>query len=375
VNRTLKLQRDFGIRRWLADTGCGHDLVQTSLVVRERGEAYIRLRAPKYLTSANGLTSITKEMTMYLPQLDEMAEMLCCPSTPSDISIGKRCLEGGYAFHWPPYSQHPFFIKPDGTRVIMDVEGNIPYLMGGGEYACVGEEDVANTDYDDDDDDVPVVAHYPGMRRAKPAPVKDSSVGHTDTPSVDAEPTGQPIPEDPWQLSPDDMQRPNISLGGGLPLANGCGSQIPPISSGDIGPVYSRGFRDVVNEAFALRRLATHKPNLDSCDTCRRAKAIRMKHVRSHNKAESRVHKSMGPPPEKFGNQVILDHILARNELNWGCKGEASSLTLMDRATGFRWARGSRTTLEERVWRSSNDSKGQCPQTRSCISGRTMCQR
>jgi hypothetical protein len=140
MSRTIKAQNDFGIRRWLADTGCGDDLVQTSLVLKGGGKAYIRMRAPKYLNTATGLTSITKEMTMCIPQLDEMAEMLCCQNSPEVISIGKRCLEMGYAFFWPPVSKRPFFIKPDGTRIVMHVEGNIPYLNGGGEdTACAGE--------------------------------------------------------------------------------------------------------------------------------------------------------------------------------------------------------------------------------------------
>jgi hypothetical protein len=90
VDRTREIEYDFGVRRWLADTGCGRDLVRTSLVVRRGGEAYMRMRAPKYLNTANGLTSITKEVTLYLPQLDEMADMLCCQNTPSVISICKR---------------------------------------------------------------------------------------------------------------------------------------------------------------------------------------------------------------------------------------------------------------------------------------------
>jgi hypothetical protein len=104
VNRKRKVEYDFGIRRWLADTGCGHDLVQTSLVVRRGGEAYIRMRTPKYPNTADGLTSIAWEVTMYLPQLGEMADMLCCRNTPSVISIDNRCIDEGSAFSWPPYS-------------------------------------------------------------------------------------------------------------------------------------------------------------------------------------------------------------------------------------------------------------------------------
>jgi hypothetical protein len=106
----------------------------------------MRMRAPKILNTVNGLTSIAKEVTMHLPQLDEMADVLCFQNTPSVISIGGRCIGKGYAFCWPPHSQNPFFVKPDGTKVIVEVEGNIPYVMNGRAEACVGEEDASGTD-------------------------------------------------------------------------------------------------------------------------------------------------------------------------------------------------------------------------------------
>jgi hypothetical protein len=109
MSRAIKAQRDFGIRRWLTDAGCGRDLVQTSLALKGGGKVYVRLRAPKHLNIANGSTSITKEMTMCMPPLDEMAEMLCCQNTPAVISVGERCFEMGCAFFWPPFSQRPLF--------------------------------------------------------------------------------------------------------------------------------------------------------------------------------------------------------------------------------------------------------------------------
>jgi hypothetical protein len=86
--------------------------------------------------------------------------------------------------------------------------------------------------------------------------------------------------------------------------------------------------------------LATHKPKLKSCNSCRRAKALRAKHVRTLKKAQHRIRKSRGPIPDNFGDQVTLDHIISRNLQNLGCGGQTSALTLMDRATGFRWGKG-----------------------------------
>jgi hypothetical protein len=94
VNRKNMDRCDLGIRRWLADAGCGYDLVQTSIAGDLGGQSLIRLRGPKYLQMAHGVTSLRREITMCVPQLDEFAEILCVRNTPSVISIGERCGDG-----------------------------------------------------------------------------------------------------------------------------------------------------------------------------------------------------------------------------------------------------------------------------------------
>jgi hypothetical protein len=37
---------------------------------------------------------------------------------------------------------------------------------------------------------------------------------------------------------------------------------------------------------------------------------------------------------------VTLDHIIAKRDLERGYKGQTTALTLIDRATNFRWGRG-----------------------------------
>jgi hypothetical protein len=72
MNRDSRVRRDFGIRRRLADAGCGYDLVQSSIVANQGGQSFIRLQAPKYLNTANGLTSIHQEITMCIRQLTNL---------------------------------------------------------------------------------------------------------------------------------------------------------------------------------------------------------------------------------------------------------------------------------------------------------------
>jgi hypothetical protein len=154
IGSKTKAARDFGIRRWFADAGCGRDLVSSSVVVQAGGKAYIQAKPPKYLNTANGITAVAKGVTMYIPHLDEIADIMCLTHTPSVLSIGKRCMTMGYAFFWPPFSEHPVFVKPDGSRVTMDVEGNIPYLTGETTDDACPAEPYDGPDTDDEDPDM-----------------------------------------------------------------------------------------------------------------------------------------------------------------------------------------------------------------------------
>jgi hypothetical protein len=118
------------------------------------GEAYIRLRVPKYMNTANGVTSIAKEFSMCIPQVGEMAEVLCGDKTPAVIGIGERCLEMGRGFFWPPFAERPFFVKPAGSRITVEAEGNILYLAGREvDNACPAEgTDGPDTEAENDED-------------------------------------------------------------------------------------------------------------------------------------------------------------------------------------------------------------------------------
>jgi hypothetical protein len=52
IGGEIKAEQDFGVRRWLADAGCSHDLVSTSVVLQAGGKAYIQVRALEYLNAA-----------------------------------------------------------------------------------------------------------------------------------------------------------------------------------------------------------------------------------------------------------------------------------------------------------------------------------
>jgi hypothetical protein len=118
-------------------------------------------------------------------------------------------------------------------------------------------------------------------------------------------------------------------------------------NQGDLKVMYSRDFVDSTPEALTMRHLATRKPKLRSCDACRHAKALRARHFRTSKKAINRAHKFQGPMPENFGDQVILEHIIARNERNLGFAKQTCAFTFMNRAIDFRWGKGFRKKTGE----------------------------
>jgi hypothetical protein len=83
-----------------------------------------------------------------------MTDIMRLTRTPSVLNIGERCVTMGYIFFWPPYSERQFFVKADGARVTMDVEGNILYLTGETTDDACPAEPCDGPDTDDEDPDV-----------------------------------------------------------------------------------------------------------------------------------------------------------------------------------------------------------------------------
>lgn len=65
------------------------------------------------------------------PIFDDNCEFYIMKSSPTVISVGKRCLHYGYYFIWLPGKQ-PVMVMPTKQIVLLDVENNIPYLREDG---------------------------------------------------------------------------------------------------------------------------------------------------------------------------------------------------------------------------------------------------
>ena len=87
----------------------------------------IRNVKPVDLHTANGTTTFNKALKFHVGPLSEDATAFVLPDTPWVLSVGLRCKEMGYGFHWFAY-QNPYITLPDGTRIDLEVDGGIPYL-------------------------------------------------------------------------------------------------------------------------------------------------------------------------------------------------------------------------------------------------------
>ena len=83
---------------------------------------------PITLHTANGLTDCTLCVSQQIVGLHETVEPYILDSTPAVLSIGRRCVEDGCAFHWEPYSLAPTMITAKGVVVQLVSRDCCPYL-------------------------------------------------------------------------------------------------------------------------------------------------------------------------------------------------------------------------------------------------------
>ena len=119
-------------RLWLCDTGSAHDIVgRTGLPDRWIQELTEELEQPVRLETATGEILADKTIGLEFEAIGEQEiRPFVLENAPDLISIGRRCLEMGYSFHWPSGSKSPFFVLPESNqRVHLQVVDYLPYLV------------------------------------------------------------------------------------------------------------------------------------------------------------------------------------------------------------------------------------------------------
>jgi len=124
-----------GVRRWLVDTGCPFDLIaHKELDAHE--ETFIK-KATKLirLSTPNGIVDADKMVSFRIPMLDGNIDAHIMKSSPTVMSIGRRCMTMGYGFVWRP-GRNPFMITNTGKKINLEVIDYIPYLPVTKSVAC-----------------------------------------------------------------------------------------------------------------------------------------------------------------------------------------------------------------------------------------------
>ena len=173
---------------WLVDSGCGHDLLSKKEVA-DAGLDQIPCENPVRFNTAGGPTTATTVSPVFIDELRGNVRPYVLPSTPSVVSMGRRCGHEGYSFVWSS-GKCPYFVTPDGQMLRLRVQGDIPYIVPGDPFCqpialgSLTEEERAS---------MPVVADLEGTSAPKETPMVPS--GQQDLPAL---PHAQHAP---WQCN------------------------------------------------------------------------------------------------------------------------------------------------------------------------------
>ena len=98
------------IRSWVADTGSSVDVVDGHKLSRN-GLRQAHALEPVHYRTAAGIASVTSSIELQSKHLGTIDAMIMNGS-PDVISMGRRCVEEGYGFHWYPFQAAPYIDKP-----------------------------------------------------------------------------------------------------------------------------------------------------------------------------------------------------------------------------------------------------------------------
>merc|ERR1711972_512047 len=80
------------------------------------------------MSTAGGRTRCDHKINIAFPSLsDEALVAHVLDDTPPVVSIGRLCMKHNYPFYWPKGEQ-PYFVRPAGQRITLDVSDFIPYI-------------------------------------------------------------------------------------------------------------------------------------------------------------------------------------------------------------------------------------------------------
>ena len=129
---------------FLADTGSEEDLVGTADAIQFFPDTPPHPASREVnLITANGAVMGSQTITTAVPEFGKDLEFYVLDDTPPVCSVGKRCMEDGFGFYWPPFKA-PYFVSPSGERIKCTMRGKGP-VIGGSEFASPAPEASSRT--------------------------------------------------------------------------------------------------------------------------------------------------------------------------------------------------------------------------------------
>ena len=92
---------------------------------------------PVTLRTANGKINSGEQIDRKVPQLGITIEPHVLDNCPDVLSVGQRCPGEGFEFRWKPFSDRPYFVRPDGVKVFCQSENYVPMLSASNGQGCV----------------------------------------------------------------------------------------------------------------------------------------------------------------------------------------------------------------------------------------------
>ena len=113
---------------FLADTGSEEDLIsRTDTQVHFPGTPIGKSERPVSLITANGPVQGNASVKLDVPELGSTLECYVLESTPPVCSVGRRCMDDGFDFHWYA-GKSPYFVTPEGKKLYCKLRGRVPVI-------------------------------------------------------------------------------------------------------------------------------------------------------------------------------------------------------------------------------------------------------
>jgi hypothetical protein len=122
------------IDEWMVDTGASIDAVNQEMLSKQAKAQIKWFDEPEAYLTASGIVHIPGELKLHSEAVGEINAKLL-QTDNSIISVGQRCMDSGFDFHWPPFTP-PIFTRPDGKQFHCRVKHYVPYVSDEGGTLC-----------------------------------------------------------------------------------------------------------------------------------------------------------------------------------------------------------------------------------------------